>query len=386
MRTADLKVTELKHNGSIGFRVNFGVNNGGKKWFATAADAKAAIKAFKQQQKRVGELAGKITSQQAARFLEAEKLLEGSGIDVVDAVRLALVELAKHQTSETLGRAMDEYYDHCIREHKKKQKDSPRRDPKHAWAFGQTRTLFKPLRDKLLSQITAKELELKLDRNKPSQFNKHVAHLKSVFNYAKSKKWVAENPVSEIKKESISSREGRAYRPEEVRKLMYTLVLHDKDSIPYYALIFFAGLRPDTAFKLDWSAMNNGMQIQIKRSVSKTAKAFPVTIHPTLRAWIDWWVAQGGVRNGPVHTMSGKSRTRKRKELCRLSGIKWIQDAPRRTFGTAQFHVFKDAARVAIELGHTGGADVFYTHYYDGTLTEKEALEFWQIIPPKQSI
>jgi site-specific recombinase XerD len=382
MRTSELKVSELKHNGTICFRVNFGVNNGGKHWFSTEAEAKAAIKAFKTQQKKVGELAGKVTPQQVARLIEAESLLEGSGIDVVDAAKLALAELAKHQTSETLGRALDEYYDHCQREHKKKAKDSPRKEPKHLWAFGQTRNLFQPLKNKLLSEITSDEIERTLDRKKPSQFNKHLAHLKSTFNYAKQKKWISENPISEIKKESILAREGRAYRPDEVKKFMQTLVAHDRDSIPYYALIFFAGIRPDTAFKLDWSAMNNGEQIQIKRTVSKTTKAFPVTITSTLQAWIDWWVAQGGTRTGPVHPKSAKTRTRNRARLCRLSKIEWIQDAPRRTFGTAHFLTHKSAAHAAGELGHMGGAEVFYSHYYDGTLSEKQAKEFWKILPP----
>ena len=112
-------------------------------------------------------------------------------------------------------------------------KDSPRKDPKHVWAIGQTRSLFEGLRQSLLSEITAEELEKKLDREKPSQFNKHLAHLKAIFNYAKRKKWVQENPVEEIKKESIHAREGRAFKPAEVRTLMDTLVEHDRESVPY---------------------------------------------------------------------------------------------------------------------------------------------------------
>lgn len=385
MRTTDLKISKLNHHGTTQFRVNFGLHSGGKRWFPTETEAKAAIKAFKTEQRRIGELAGKLSAAQANEMIEAERSLEGTGISVLEAVQLAKAELEKHLSSETFGRALDEYYEHCKREHKRKLKDSPRKDPKHVWAIGQTRSLFKNLRQSLLSEITAEDLEKKLDREKPSQFNKHVAHLKAIFNYAKRKKWLQENPVNEIKKEAIHAREGRAFKPAEVEKLMDTLVEHDRDSIPYYALIFFAGLRPDTAFKLDWSALENGTQIQIRRTVSKTPKAFPVTITPTLQAWIDWWVAQGGVRKGPIHPKSAKTRSRNRATLCELSGIKWIQDAPRRTFGTSHYQISKNAAHAAMELGHMGGAEVFYSHYYDGSLTPGDAKKFWNIRPPAKT-
>jgi hypothetical protein len=35
-----------------------------------------------------------------------------------------------------------------------------------------------------------------------------------------------------------------------------------------------------------------------------------------------------------------------------------------------------------MELGHMGGAEVFYSHYYDGSLTEADAQKFWDTRPP----
>jgi len=382
MRSSEFKISKLHHHGTIKFRVNFGVQHGGKKWYATEADAKAAIKGFKTEQKRLGELAGKLSAAEITQLLEAKRLMEGTGISVLEAVQIGKVEVDKHLASETFGRAFDEYYEHCKREHAKKAKESPRKEPKHVWAVGQTKALFAGHRELLLSEITAEQLEQELDRSKASQFNKHLAHLKAVFNYAKGRKGITENPVLEVKKESVETRDGRAYRPSEVRKFMETLVEHDRDSIPYYALVFFAGIRPDTAFKLDWSALNSGDQIQLKRSISKTAKAFPVTVTPTLQSWIDWWVAQGGKCQGPIHSKAAKTRTRNRAKLCKLAGVEWIQDAPRRTFGTAHFLTHKNAAHAAAELGHMGGANVFYSHYFDGTVTKEQAKEFWQILPP----
>ncbi len=56
MRTTDLKISKLNHQGTIQFRVNFGLHSGGKRWFPTETEAKAAIKAFKTEQRRIGEL------------------------------------------------------------------------------------------------------------------------------------------------------------------------------------------------------------------------------------------------------------------------------------------------------------------------------------------
>lgn len=382
MRASEFKITKVKHHGVEKLQVNFGLHNGGKRRFRTEAEAKAAIKKFKAERQKLGELAGKLSATEIAQVLEAKRIIEGTGINLADAAYLAKDQVEKALASETFGRAFDEYYAYCKKEYAKKVRESPRKEPKYVWAVGQTRKLFADLSETLLTDVTSEQLEEKLDRNKPSQFNKHVAHLKAVFNYAKGKKWVQENPVLEIKKESTHSREARAYKPDQVRRFMDTLVETDRKSIPYYALIFFAGLRPDTAFKLDWSALNSGTQIQIRRTVSKTSRAFPVTITPTLQAWINWWEKQGGRREGPIHPMSDKTRTRNRKKLCLRSGLAWIQDAPRRTFGTAHYLTYNNAAHAAAELGHTKGADVFYQHYFDGELTPEEAKAFWDIKPP----
>ena len=44
MRNTDLKISKLNHHGSIKFRVNFGLHSGGKRWFSTETEAKAAMK------------------------------------------------------------------------------------------------------------------------------------------------------------------------------------------------------------------------------------------------------------------------------------------------------------------------------------------------------
>ena len=392
MRSAEFKIYEVKHHKADKFQVNFGLHQGGKQRFNSKAEANAAIKAFKAQQKRLGELAGKLSATEIAQVLEAKRLMEGTGVNFLEAVQIGKVEVVKHLATETFGRALDEYLDQCKRKHEQKAKDSPLKEPKHVWAVGQTLKLFADLRAVLLTEVTADQIDERLDRSKHSQFNKHLAHLKAVFNYAKGKKWIQENPVLEIEKESVSTRDSKAYRAEDVRKFMEVLTSQDnneekgeyksKDFVPYYALIFFAGIRPDTAYKLEWSALNSGSEIHLKRSISKTSKAFSVTITPTLQAWIDWWCAQGGKRDGPIHPMSDKTRTRWREKLCKAAGIEWVQDAPRRTFATAHYLTHKNAALTAAELGHINGANVFDQHYRDGTITPADAKAFWNILPP----
>jgi hypothetical protein len=164
MSVLNFKVLELKHHGSICFRVNVEVNNGGKHWFPTEAEAKAAGKAFKNEQKKFGELAGRVTPQQVTRPIQTERVVEDSNIDIVGAAKLGLVELAKHQNAETLGRALDEYYERCSRKHKERAEYSPRKKPKHLWTYGQTRNLFQPIKNKLISEITTEEIERKMNR------------------------------------------------------------------------------------------------------------------------------------------------------------------------------------------------------------------------------
>jgi len=382
MRTPSLTPEALSHNGKIEFRVNFGKNFGGRKWFPNLKKAQDAVRKHKADLRRIGELAGKLSQKQILDLLEAERIVAGLGITVSEAALVASDQIIKRTKTVTFLHAFEDYCKKLRNDYETKDTSSLRLLPRHRDAVEQTKLFFQVLHDAPMIDITKEDITNILAEETAPQFNKHLAHLRAMFNRAIRENWVNTNIIKLIERRPTPPSPSRAYKPEEVRKLMYTLVDNDFQSIPYYCLIFFAGLRPDAAFKLDWSDLNSGTQILIRKTISKGTRTFPVSIQPTLKCWLNWWKKKGGTAKGLIHPLSEKTRDRRRKKLINLSNIAWIQDAPRRTFGTCHFLKFKSAAHASAELGHIKGTDVFYDHYYDGTLTKQDAKKFWDILPP----
>ena len=71
---------------------------------------------------------------------------------------------------------------------------------------------------------------------------------------------------------------------------------------------------------------------------------------------------------------------RVRRSVAEIAAVEWIQDGARKTFASAHYKTFKDAAKTAYELGHRG-TNMLHTHY-NQNMRKDEAVRFWGILPP----
>jgi len=144
--------------------------------------------------------------------------------------------------------------------------------------------------------------------------------------------------------------------------------------LPYVAIGAFAGLRRAELERLDWSDVHfDDNLIEITAQKSKTARRRFVKIQRNLREWLLPFRKHKGIvtpDNFP-----------KRLDAARdAAGIDdWPDNALRHSFASYHLAHFKDAAALALEMGHTNSGLIF--NHYRQLVRPKEAERYWNIRP-----
>lgn len=148
------------------------------------------------------------------------------------------------------------------------------------------------------------------------------------------------------------------------------------DFLAYVALGLFAGLRPDEAARIHWSAIRP-TEIVIGPEVTKVRRQRHVALEPACAAWLD---LAPGKRRGPVWGRPAVTAKRRRATLlAALEWPEWPQDGLRHTFASYHLARGQDAPATAHQLGHPDPS-VLYRHYR-APVAPTEALRFWALTP-----
>lgn len=255
------------------------------------------------------------------------------------------------------------------------------RSKKYVRDLGQLERRLSGWNETLVCDIGTGEIEAHLAGMTPAFRNLNLRMLRAVFNYAVKKRWLQENPVLRLDFATIRKEEVHVLTVEEATRLLGATTDLDPGLVPYHAITLFGGIRPMEAERLQWDALDlSEGHIAISAEVSKTGRKRFVTIHPTLRAWLEWHVAKGGTGRGPV-TPTARLRKRLRAIRQQAGLSQWVQDVARHTFASCWLAIHGDINRLCLELGHTSPA-MLWNHYHKA-VTRKDAEDFWQIEPPK---
>ena len=143
--------------------------------------------------------------------------------------------------------------------------------------------------------------------------------------------------------------------------------------LPYIAIGAFAGLRRAELKRLEWSDVHFDSElIEVTAQKSKTARRRFVTMQPNLRKWLL-----------PARRNSGKvcpADFRKSFDAARrAAGVaEWPDNALRHSFASYHGH-FKNAAALALEMGHTDSGMIF--EHCRELVKPKDAERYWKIQP-----
>lgn len=146
---------------------------------------------------------------------------------------------------------------------------------------------------------------------------------------------------------------------------------------PVFALMAFAGVRPDEAAKLRWEDISlELMNIRIGPSVAKKARRRNIRIHCTLKAWLD--EVPQKMRHGKVAPPRWVQKATRVRREAGIDGSE-KQDALRHSFGTYMLAMENDLDALKSDMGHEH-VRVFFEHYHKA-VTKREAQPYWLVLP-----
>jgi integrase len=227
--------------------------------------------------------------------------------------------------------------------------------------------------DRTVAEITTAEVDDWLSglRLAPVTRNTFRRDLRTLFSFAATRRYCTENPVVQTTKAKEVDGDVQILTVEQTAKL---LECAETETLPFWAIGAFAGLRRSEIERLDWTQVDfeSGL-IEVKARQSKTAKRRLVTMQPNLRAWL----APYRSRNGSICPLNLRKCIEADRKKAGLDED-WPPNALRHSFGSYHLAHFNDAAALALQMGNS--PDVIFRHYRE-LVKPKDAKAYWQIKP-----
>jgi len=231
----------------------------------------------------------------------------------------------------------------------------------------------------------------------PGTYNDLLTMTRSIWKHALGQDLVARNPLEGLRRRPVPVVAKAIYTVEEVRRILDCAWRHDRDMVPFFAIAFFAGLRPDKGSeiaRLTWEDIHfEEKWIRVGgdfRNKTKTKRYVPM--EDNLCEWLAPWRGTSG-------SVVPANLTRRRQWILRgrytsgagLPEQEWTElapsgmdyrDATRHTYGSFLEAKYRDRARVMTNMGHTSPKT--YQQHYHNARSPKEAEAFWSLLPPEE--
>ena len=386
---------------------------------AKAAEKKAeflaALTAKKVEKKKEAK------SGSAVRFSELTERQRGdmasalanAGNDSTTVARAVEFYLKHHGTAGTSRKLCRVY-----QEYMKSKRRLGRRIATVKDAHVKLRLFIKAFRKAKVSEITTGDVERWLDsrRFSPITRNSYRAAIVALFNHAVRRRYIEVNPAMAIELSLMDQQMPGIHTISEVKRMLmaarnYTPTVEyavkkwrkTKDGkkeevpgtgtrtlepnpekieaarariIPYLALGYFAGLRPQNELSnLDWKNIDFSDQtIRVDPATAKKRRQRYVTMSDNLVEWLAPYVRKSG--------KIGFSRFIFRA-VRKAAGVEWPKDVMRHCFGTYHSAMYEDNAKTSAQMGHSRTSELFKS--YKNLVKRSAAEEYWKIAPETDS-
>ena len=317
-----------------------------------------------------------LTNAQNVEYIQAAALLP-PGVSLLEAVKVCrqyLEEKAAARCGKMLKDGVAIFLSDC--------RTKAVRAPTYANYEQHLKRVVRAWGNVSLPSITTENVRelLSLDEGKADTTRSQYHKLLTIFfNFAMKQKWISDNPVSPVARAKIIRRRPAIYSPEQVMAIMHAAQRVAPAAIPYFALMFFAGMRPDTIPRYEWEYIS-ATKVFVPLELNKTPIDYEIPIRPNLAAWLA--LTPPECRKGKICAASGGRSWRQQIDAVRkASGVKFIQDGGRRTFASSVCAL--DGVEKAVEqMGHQSPS-MLYRHYR--TLINNERAKAFFEIYPKQA-
>ena len=363
----------VKGNHYKQYVADFGTVDGKRerKAFKTLEEARAAIEKHGILAKRIGR---------QARKLGDSDLLDAANALGILQRRVALETAAKFYMQhnhpdggkKTVAEAIDEFI--------LSRKDKGCR-PVTVKGYADKLSLFKrDMPDRQMVQVTLAVLEKWFQKHNYGMETRksYLRTIRAFFQWAQNHRYVVGNPARSIDMPKVDKKRVVFLSVSDAERLLFATERERPDLVPYVALSLFAGLRPSEIHgeftghgPLDWRFINFDKKlIDVEPEQTKTRDGR----HVTMSANLVEWLLPHRQDHGPVfYTRSAFLMVLKK------SGIPYIKDVMRHTFGTMHWAMHRNEGETAIQMGDT--IKTVKTHYVNPRAEQIEAEKFWRITP-----
>jgi integrase len=340
-----------------------------RRTFRNLKEAETCANQARIDAKNHGAAAFSISDQLRTEAIQAEQTLKPFGASITEAVKFYAEHLRRVTQSESVAHVVKEIM--ASKEHDNLRPryltDLRARFNRFAETFGERK----------IASLSAGEIDgwLRGFAWKPITRNTVRLSLSTLFGYAEQRGWCQENPIAKVRKIRASGSPIGILNPEELAKLLEAA---SEQTLPYWLLGGFAGLRRAEIERLEWKDVHfDSALIEVPALKAKTASRRFVRIQPNLAAWLEPYINKSGKICPP--------NLRKLLETDRTNaGLKtWPSNGLRHSFASYHLAHFQDAAKLALELGHTSQGLIF--RHYRELVKPAQAAKYWTIQPAKET-
>lgn len=340
-------------------------------FFGSRSEAETKAEQLRIEKRNVGLAAFALTDSERTQAAECLDLLRPFGRSLRDAVEYYLSHLKSIKRSTTFEQLAQEVL------------EAKRADGLSLRYLGDLEQKFKAFGQsfdaRLVASIEALEIDdwlrglrtLSGDKVSAVSRNNLRRVLGVAFSYAVIRRYCDQNPVTITQKAKEPEKPVGILSPEQLESLLSKA---PAQLIPFIVIGAFAGLRRAELERLDWAEVNlNAGFVEVKASKAKSARRRLVTIRNNLRSWL----APYGKLTGPVTPANYRLLLDHARKKSKIPG--WPHNALRHSFASYCLAAEKNAAALALELGHTT-PQLIFAHYRE-VVQEKDAEQYWGMLP-----
>ena len=205
----------------------------------------------------------------------------------------------------------------------------------------------------------------------PLSRNTFHLRISALYSFGRERRWVETNPMPEIPMAKVIDGEVGILTPEQIARLLESA---SEETLPYWAIGAFAGLRSAELARLQWEQVHfeDGL-IEVTAKSSKTASRRFVKIEPNLHKWISPYMLQRGA-------VCPEGMARQLLEDRERAGLtEWPANGLRHSFASYHLCHFGNPQTTSAELGHMNPA-IIYQHYRQ-LVRPEQAERWWKVVP-----
>jgi integrase len=363
-------------SGTAVFLVDLGKVDGKRRrqQFATITAARNHCRHLATDKERVGLAAFALTDSDREDAVQALRILAGTGISLAEAARLCRGKYGPAETGATFQALCGDFVEWMKATPRKLSARSPGqyRPATVTDVENKLARLCRDLGPTPALAVTAEELRRWLDAQdfSPIPWDNHrraVGMLYAWATRAEGPLHGTANPAAGMRPPAMARGAPAIFTPEEVTAVLRYVESSRAGLVAYFAVGFFAGLRPDELRRVTPEALDfDAGEIRVPAEASKTGRERLVTMPANLQAWLLKYPPAPGKPLGPSYA----ALARFRREVRGAIGRDWPKDVARHCFATYHCALY-GMDKTAEELGH-GSTKMLHDHY-KGMASRREA-------------